>query len=152
MIRITVDTSQVDAVLEGQIIDTLLDRVQNLSPALQQFGEHLLLRGDEGFEGEVDFYGAAWASLSPSTLEQKAKRGGISKILQDKGTLRSTGAYEVGGNDLEYGFNTPYVKYVHFGTSRMDGRKVVPDDGLPAQDEQVLEEILADHFNIGGLL
>lgn len=152
MITVSVDTSQVDSVLEGQIIDALLDRAQNLDPALQQIGEHFLLRGDEGFEGETDFYGAAWASLSPSTLEQKSKRGGISKILQDKGTMRVTGAYEVSGDQVEFGYNTPYVKYHQFGTSKMDARKVVPDEGLPAQDEQVIEEIMTDHFNIGGLL
>lgn len=126
------------------------DRLSDLTPYFQDLGEHLVRRIDDGFRNEVDPYGSGWAPLAASTLKEKVRRKRIQKILQSRGTMRSTLIYQAGRDRLVVGFNVYYAAFHQRGTRKMVKRQLLPDAerGLPAEDVAIAQQLFQGHLSL----
>lgn len=126
------------------------DRLSDLTPFFQDLGEHLVRRIDDGFRNQTDPYGSAWAPLAASTLKEKVRKKRITKILQSRGTMRSTLTYQAGRDRLVIGFNTFYATFHQRGTKRMVKRQLLPDAerGLPAGDVAIAQQLFQEHLSL----
>jgi phage virion morphogenesis protein len=124
-------------------------RLSDLTPFFQDLGEHLVRRIDDGFRNQTDPYGLAWAPLATSTLKEKKRKKRIQKILQSRGTMRSTLTYQAGRDRLVVGFNVYYAQFHQRGTKRMVKRQLLPDAerGLPAGDVAIATQLLQEHLS-----
>ncbi|WP_416305204.1 phage virion morphogenesis protein [Neptunicella sp. SCSIO 80796] len=113
---IPADLTKINKALNG-----LIQKTNNLEPALREIGEYLLEAHQERFKLEVAPDGELWDPLSPKTI----KRKGNDDILQDSGTLRDLLHYQITGNTLEFGTNLEY------GATHQFGRE---DDGIPQRE------------------
>lgn len=104
-ISVFVDDSEVQNLLRE-----LGDRANDLTPAMKQIGEYMRMRTEENFAREMTPDGRAWRSIGNSqsiarTFAKKQKNGGIMKMLQDRGDLRSSIAYQVEPRSVFIGTN-----------------------------------------------
>jgi phage virion morphogenesis protein len=125
-----------------------IDQLSRMRPVWRDIGEHLLRRADDGFRYERDPYGARWAPLAASTLAQKRRQKRIMKILQSRGLMRGTLAYQAYENRVVIGFNAFYAAFHQSGTKKMPKRQLLPDAGrgLPSRDVNAIFEIVQDHL------
>lgn len=67
------------------------DRVNDLGPALEFFGEDIVTRTDSHFRGGTNWDGSPFAPLADSTLEQRASKfaGGSGGIRSKRSALRT---------------------------------------------------------------
>jgi len=113
-----------------------------LSRLTKNVGETLISLVRDGFEGEHDPYGGAWAPL-------KVREGAI---LQDTGALRN--GWHRSGNSNSSVTIAPSVDYADYhqdGTSKMVARPMVPNDGdlPPKWSEEIkatAQDVLDDYF------
>jgi len=84
-------------------INQLSRRVADLTPAMQEIGEYMILAHDRRFELEQDYLGQPLKPLSKFTLEKKKSMGRILKILQSTGLMRSRTNYRVSRNSVVIG-------------------------------------------------
>lgn len=97
----------------------------------------------EGFAGQQDPYGSAWAPR---------KSGGGSAILVRTGSMRNSwNITELGPGGFTMAAGVDYAGYHQSGTRKMVARKMVPNEGdLPgnweARFDDVTQEILDAHF------
>jgi phage virion morphogenesis protein len=108
---------------------------------MADIGEYMLRQTDNRFRNEEAPDGTPWAPLATATLERKARRGKIRKILQEEGNLRTTLSYRASAQEVELGSIQPYSTYHQFGTSRMVAR---PFLGVSDEDREEIEAIVAD--------
>ena len=87
-------------------LQRLQRKVGDLTPAMKNIGEALLLSTDQRFETETDVQGRDWQPLSARTINQKQRDRRILKVLQSTGLMRSRTSYRaerdqviVGNND-----------------------------------------------------
>ena len=71
-------------------IDTLSDKVTDLSPVWQQISKDLMEWEDEIFATEGIAIGHPWAPLSPKTIRQKQRKGFPLKPLIRTGRLKAS--------------------------------------------------------------
>ena len=126
---------------------------QNLSSALSEYFkkmnfrplmpdiEAILVFGiHEQFETEGAYFnGKKWAPLADSTIKQRQKKGKWpGSILQQTGGLASSISSSTSGNmELSIGTSRSYAEHLHYGTSKMQARPILPSI-LP---NELLEEI-----------
>ena len=129
----------------SEALQRLAERTEDITPALQNIGEYMRFRTEENFRNESTPDGQRWAALSLTYAAQKRKRGRINKILQFKGDLRSSIAYQLIGKDsVAIGTNVAVGAYslgsIHqFGSPR---RKIPARPFLGISDTDA-EEIVA---------
>lgn len=89
-------------------IERLQRKIGDLTPAMKEVGELMLLSTDQRFENEIAPSGTPWQRLSPRTIALKQQQGRIMKILQSTGLMRSRTSYRalsdrciVGNNDVK---------------------------------------------------
>jgi phage virion morphogenesis protein len=132
----------------SELVDTLnqlMNKTRNLQPALAQVGEYLLESHQARFQLEVAPEGTPWAPLAPQTL---ARKKGEDRILQERGTLRDTLAYDATATELIFGSNLEYAAAHQFGREE-DGIEARPFIGItdgPWQDNVEIVEILKEHL------
>lgn len=93
-------------------LEKLERRLERTSDLLKNIGEALLVTTDDRFDSETDPEGKAWAALRPLTVEI---RGSASPILTRTGKLRGSVNYQVTGDTLKLGPNTPGAAALQFG-------------------------------------
>jgi Phage virion morphogenesis family len=116
-VTVTITADVAGAIRANQ---AMLDRLNDLTPALKVGAEILATAIDDRFATSTDFRGAAFAPNAPSTVAKKgsAKKGSAKPDI-DKGTLRRSIVVRVDGKDtIRFGTNVPYAAPVAFGSHR----------------------------------
>lgn len=106
----------------------------------------------EQFETQGEYWGAPWAVLSESHKTMFGRLGGYileTTLIRGRSSseaLSQSFAYEVSGNGLEMGMGASYAEFLHFGTSDMPARPILPDslDDLTEEDKLVLAVVVAE--------
>jgi len=151
MIEIEVDNR---AVLDA--LNRLLRETENLSPAMRQIGETLMLHTEEAFELE----GPGWPELAPSTRKDRDKLGFTGKMLERTGALKRSIFTEYGRDFALIASSMPegkgYAALHQFGGEAGRGRSVMipPRPFLPITDtgelsdaaERDILDILNEHL------
>lgn len=97
-----------------QRLDSLEQRLGDLTPALRDIGEYLHIAHEQRFVDQVAPDGTPWAALSPSY--QRIKPKNKNRILYLDGRLAKSFRYQIANNELSFGTNEPYAAHHHFGT------------------------------------
>jgi len=121
----------------------LQDAAGDLSPALRDIGERLLISHDERFRAQVDPEGNPWQALTDKYKARKKRNP--NKILIRAVKLKNSLDYQLEGESLRFG--TPLV----YGATHQFGD---PERGIPARpflgisdgDRSVILDILQDHL------
>jgi phage virion morphogenesis protein len=149
-VSLTYDDTQVTRMLQG-----LMARCGDLTPAMRDIGEYMLRRTDDCFRDERDPQGRAWKPLSPVTLAMKKN----DKILTEKGGLRGNIAYAAGRDSVTIGTGpaqSAYAAIHQFGGKAGPGHKVTiparPYLEFTSDDMKECAEIVREHVTggIGG--
>lgn len=122
-------------------------RVADLTPAMQEIGEALLLSTRQRFDAQSDPEGRKWTPLTPRYAKAKGKRkNALRGILTLTGALRDTIAYQAGPRAVQVGSNRAYAAIHQLGgkTGRGGTMPARPFLGLSAGDREEIVAILAD--------
>lgn len=138
---------EVDDRAVREALDRLVDRSDDLTPALSAIGEHLLISHHERFAREEAPDGTPWAPLSPSYAARKAKRSAGGLLVLDD-LLRGGLRWQVSGNELQLGTDRVYGATHQFGREEAN-IPARPFLGLDADDEAAVIEILTHHLQEG---
>jgi phage virion morphogenesis protein len=120
-------------------------QVSDLTPAMQDIGEYLLLSTRQNFDTEADPEGRKWTPLSPRYAKAKAKKkSALRGILTLKGSLRDTIAYDAGKDAVRVGSNRIYAPIHQLGGKLKRGGMMParPFLGLSEADRQEVLSIL----------
>lgn len=120
----------------------LAGKTQNLSPALKECGEYLLVSTDDRWEQQIDPNGIPWKPNSPYTIALKKSQGRLLKILQSTGAGRSSIRYQIKNNTLTVGTNLGYMKDHQLGIG-VPKREFL---GITVRDRQEVNEIIQEHL------
>jgi len=90
-------------------LNELQRKVSDLTPAMKNIGEYLLLSTDTRFRTETDPYGNRWQPNSPRTIARKRAEGRILKTLQSTGRLRAGISYKADRTSVVIGTNVDYA-------------------------------------------
>jgi phage virion morphogenesis protein len=152
MAQITV----IDAELQAALAE-FIGRTENLTPALNDLGEHLLRKTRQRFDTSTAPDGTKWAPLAARTIKAKQRRATTGKpyrtkadpsaILKDTFTLRDSITYQVSSNALQVGTNIEYGIYHQSEEprTRLPRRAFL---GLDAEDRVEAVEIFRDYFSV----
>lgn len=121
----------------------LVDAGEDLEPAFIDIGEGLLNSTDDRWEQQVDPDGNPWEPLDPKYQARKEKNA--DKILVLEGFMRDTLAYNTSPNSMEMGTNLIQGATHQFGDDDR-GIPARPFLGVSEDDEQMIQDILQDHF------
>ncbi|WP_304635532.1 phage virion morphogenesis protein [Pseudoalteromonas sp.] len=140
-----IDISTEGATAVSDVLTQLVKNLDNLSPALGNVGEHLMLTHRDHFDEQRSPDGDPWQSLSPEYAKRKKKNK--DKVLRLNDILRDTLAYNIGSDSLEFGSNLEYAAIHQFGgisdmSPRLAAIPARPFLGLSTEDEQEVIEIL----------
>jgi phage virion morphogenesis protein len=103
-------TISIDDAEIRKAIDRLYDRMSDLTPAMRDIGEYMLVATRDRFDSETAPDGSKWPELSPRYAARKAKmRGALKGILTRRGTLRDTIRYKASKSDVAVGSDRPYA-------------------------------------------
>lgn len=94
-------------------LDRLQQKLGDLSPALRDIGEYLMVAHHQRFKDQVAPDGTPWAALSPSY--QRRKKKNHNRILFLDGNLANRLRYQVSDSELQFGSNERYAAIHHFG-------------------------------------
>ncbi len=84
-------------------------KINDLTPAMKNVGEYMLLSTDTRFRSETDPYGNKWQPNSPRTIARKRAEGRIQKVLQSTGRLRAGISYKADRDSVVIGTNVSYA-------------------------------------------
>jgi phage gpG-like protein len=137
MIDFSIDTNELTSGLNTAITDQM--KKVNFNAIYRGIGEVLQTAMRDQFESEGAYFGKSWASLAPSTIESRRKKGNWpGAILQVSAAgLKNSFTHSLVGNTLVFGTNKSYAKYLHFGTKNMPARPLFTS----LLNEEVKEEI-----------
>lgn len=121
----------------------LIDAGEDLEPAFIDIGEGFLNSTHDRWEQQVDPEGNPWEPLDPKYQARKKKNA--DKILVLEGYMRDTLAYNTSPRSMEMGTNLIQGATHQFGDDER-GIPARPYLGVSEDDEQMIEDILQDHF------
>ena len=125
----------------SKLITRIIKQGQSLEPAFAEIGEYLIESHQERFKLEVAPDGTPWEPLSPKTI--RAKNGNDQILVGlNSGILRDTLAYQILGDELQFGTDREYSATHHFGREA-DGIPARPHIGLATGQWNDLDEITA---------
>jgi phage virion morphogenesis protein len=129
-----------------KVLNRILSRGLDLTPAFYEMGEHLLESTQDRMSREESPDGTPYEPLSINTLEQKDLTNQSDKILRGYGTLADTLSYQVSGDQLMFGSNMEYAATHQFGrdSANIPAR---PFLGVNHEDEIELIDILRSHLS-----
>lgn len=139
-------TLEVDDRQVLSVLDRLIERLGDATPALRDIGEALLNSHRRRFEEQTAPDGTPWAPLSPSYQAKKKKNA--DKILVLDGSLSGLLTYQVSPDGLELGTNRIYGATHQFG----DPARNIPARpflGLSADDRAKVLEIFSKYLMRG---
>lgn len=122
----------------------LLEKTDDLTPAMRDVGEYLLASVDLRFQQEIDPAGIPWKKLSPFTIRLKKAEGKILRILQRTGLMRSRVNYRVTRNSCTIGINDKKAYKHQFGIG-VPKREIL---GINEEDKQEILAIVNDHLSL----
>lgn len=136
-----------------EVLQQLRDRVDDLSPAMNEIVGVMRDASQQAFENEADpVTGEKWEKLSPVTVLMRG--GDAHPILQRSGDLARLQT-EYGRDYAMVGSPEIYAAMQQFGgitapNSMIPGKKIParPFLGLSDEDEREILEILQDHLSI----
>lgn len=150
------------------VLNQLEQKLSDITPALQDIGEYLMIAHEQRFVDQVAPDGTPWAPLSPSYQRNKTKNK--NRILFLDGRLAKNFRYQVSDNELNFGTNVPYAAHHHFGTKPYTIKpktkkalafggvvvKKVNHPGLPARpligvseaDNEEILQLLSEHLQL----
>lgn len=131
----------------SDVLTELVNKLDDLAPALGNIGEHLQLTHRDHFDEQRSPDGTPWQPLSEGYANRKQKNKG--QILRLNDILRDTLAYNIGKDSLEFGSNQVYAAIHQFGGSenmipRLAAIPARPFLGLSNDDEQEVIAILKE--------
>lgn len=136
-----------------QVLDSLLDKLDDLSEPMNDIAAVLESATESAFEAEADpVTGQAWASLSDAYLKANPKRQG-GKILQaSAGGLAASVTADSGDFWAAIGSNKIYAAIHQFGGSddMPAGPAGIPERpylGVSLEDEQSMLGILGEYLS-----
>jgi phage virion morphogenesis protein len=122
-------------------------QVTDLTPAMRDIGESLLLSTRKNFDSEAEPEGRKWAPLSPRyAIAKGKKKNALRGILTLTGTLRDTISYEANSDSVRVGSNRIYAPIHQLGGRAGRGGK----SRIPARPFLGLND--GDRANILGIL
>jgi len=97
-------------------LSSIIGRVDDMTPVMADFSEHILAETMERFDKEEAPDGTGWEPLSEVTEQMRAEEGKSGKILQVDGILRNSiqGDYDGSGAGLA-STNVEYAAIHNFG-------------------------------------
>ncbi|MEO0376003.1 MAG: phage virion morphogenesis protein [Cyanobacteria bacterium P01_A01_bin.17] len=141
MVGVSVEITDSDV---NRALTRASERVGNLQPALEDFGEYMLLQTRKYFDSEVAPGGRPWADISPAWKKQKRKEGRDRGIGKYTLAMRDGITYVARPRSLVIGSNRPYAARFQLGSK--DGKQEArPFLGLTPEDRRELISILQDH-------
>jgi len=125
-------------------------RAANMRPAYQAIGNYLVGETQDRIKRETSPDGTRFRELTAATVQRKAAKGLIRKILQAEGNLVGTIAAQVQGAGVSIGSNLPYSAIHQYGGKAGRGRKVTiparPYLGVNEADEAEIVSLIEDHL------
>ena len=144
MITISIDDRSVLAALQA-----LRNKVDDLSPAMNEIGMEIENRVSARFETQRDPSGQAWQPWAASTRKRYPKAGN-GRILDRLGDMLGSLNHQADKDSVTIGFGKDYAIYHEFGTRKMPRRGLLMEDPearrLAPEDEQSILAILARHL------
>lgn len=117
----------------------------DMSPFYRKVGKVLLNAVADNFMTEGAYFqrGMTWRPLAKSTVAERMRKGyyPINILRRTAGNAGLAGSiiFTADSSGVEVGTNLYYAKYLHYGTSKMPARPILPENELPPE---VLEDIV----------
>ncbi|ENM3902736.1 phage virion morphogenesis protein [Vibrio cholerae] len=132
-------------------LSQLIKRGLDLTPAMANIGEELLISHDQRFRDQKSPDGAPWAPLSEATKSLKAKN--VDTILVLNGVLSGTLNYQASSDNLLFGSPLEYAATHQFGRTTT-ANSMIPNKEIPARpflgvddgDREMILETLSDYL------
>ncbi len=122
MFNIEIKDNESNRLLKESI--EIINKKIDLDKIYRGIGEVLQTAMEDQFDKEGKYLtNSKWPGLALSTIKQRNKSGKWpGSILQVTGALRRSFTYNIVGNNLVFGTNLEYAKYLHHGTKNMPAR------------------------------
>ncbi|MCU8219780.1 phage virion morphogenesis protein [Vibrio vulnificus] len=132
-------------------LNQLIKRGLDLTPAMANIGEELLISHDQRFRDQKSPDGVPWAPLSETTKSLKAKN--VDTILVLNGVLSGTLNYQASSDNLLFGSPLEYAATHQFGRTTT-ANSMIPNKEIPARpflgvddgDREMILETLSDYL------
>lgn len=129
MVQIIIDADSDDLPLLRDNVETLREKLGDLTPLMDEIGGILEDSTRKRFNDKQAPNGTSWANLMPSTQAKK----GNNNILVQSGDLRDDITHHANATSTTVGTPKIYGVYHQFGTSDMKAR---PFLGLSDEDKE----------------
>ncbi|MBN8107752.1 phage virion morphogenesis protein [Vibrio vulnificus] len=134
-----------------EALNQLIKRGSNLTPAMMEIGEELLISHDQRFRDQKSPDGVPWAPISETTKSLKTKN--IDTILVLNGLLSGTLNYQASSDNLLFGSPLEYAATHQFGRVTSPN-SMIPNKAIPARpflgvdenDREMILETLSDYL------
>ncbi len=140
------------------LLQTLQNRLQDMTPAMTGIGAEMESRVSRRFETRTDPVGRPWDGWAEATIKNypypgtpaaiKAGRSGNARLLDRYGDMLQGLSYQADANSVRVGFDQSYASFHEFGTRRMPRRSLLmaaPEAGtLAPDDERAVLDVLSD--------
>ncbi|WP_375058781.1 phage virion morphogenesis protein [Vibrio alginolyticus] len=132
-------------------LNQLVKRGLDLTPAMANIGEELLISHDQRFRDQRSPDGVPWAPLSETTKSLKSKN--VDTILVLNGVLSGTLNYQASSDNLLFGSPLEYAATHQFGRTTTPN-SMIPNKEIPARpflgvddgDREMILETLSDYL------
>lgn len=128
----------------------------DLSPVMPEIANILDYGIQEQFRTEGRYFGGRlgsrsfgvpWFQLAESTIKQREKKGyWPGSILQQTASLVGSASANVRGSEVEAGVNMTYGWHLHYGTSVIPPRPIIPHSGLPEEMLEMISETVGKYI------
>lgn len=134
-----------------EALNQLIKRGTDLTPAMANIGEELLISHDQRFRDQKSPDGIPWAPLSETTKSLKTKN--VDTILVLNGLLSGTLNYQASSDNLLFGSPLEYAATHQFGRVTSPN-SMIPNKAIPARpflgvdenDRGMILETLSDYL------
>ena len=144
------------------LLQTLQNRLQDMTPAMTGIGAEMESRVSRRFETRTDPVGRPWDGWAEATIKNypypgtpaaiKAGRSGNARLLDRYGDMLQGLSYQAEAGSVRVGFDQGYATFhefgVEFGKRRMPRRGLLmanPQAGtLAPDDERAVLDVLSD--------
>lgn len=134
-----------------EALNQLIKRGTDLTPAMANIGEELLISHDQRFRDQKSPDGIPWAPLSEATKSLKSKN--VDTILVLNHVLSGTLNYQASSDNLLFGSPLEYAATHQFGRSTSPN-SMIPNKEIPARpflgvdesDRDMILDTLSDYL------
>jgi phage virion morphogenesis protein len=137
-------TARLESASVLQVLEQLIERLGDASPATREIAGVLAFEAEEAFELERSPGGTPWEQLAQSTIEQRIKLGyWPGRMLQRTGRLAASVTSDFGPDFAVVGSNVEYAGIHQFGGQAGRGLKSkIPERAFLGISEAGEDEIL----------